>query len=526
MAYLSQLRGTQDNGDTVAVPATSEGHLEVAIHAPRLPFGSVHTENMLPIFQSDAVYGINASEEIATTSLNGAATGTSNLFRCATGTNANAFASIQSRKRLRYRAGQGVICRFTGVFDATVSNSIVVAGCGSGEDGFFFGYYNIAALPGNSTEFGILWSRGGKRAIRTLTVSTKSSGTQDVQVVLNDVSFTVTGITNGTNATETAYQISRGTFAGWRAEQRGATVVFLSNDVGAKSGAYSVAQSGAGAPVAGSFATTLEGVPSSDTFIPKSTWNGDKLDGTGASGVTLNPQYGNVYQIGIQYLGFGSIVFQVEAGASPNNPDFTVVHTINIPNTRTTPSVLQPSFPFTMAAYSAGSTTNVGVSVGSFAGFIEGQKKLTGPRMSYFTTTGVTSSTSAYVPIFTVRNDSTYATRANQSVGQLLSCSGSSKSQTGQTAFFLIRNATLTGIPNFAAWSTSSSTYVDTAATGCSFSANEQVIWSATTTGDGQFAFSFSDDVTLQPGETVTFAVRSITATATCMGQLNTREDQ
>jgi len=57
-------------------------------------------------------------------------------------------------------------------------------------------------------------------------------------------------------------------------------------------------------------------------------------------------------------------------------------------------------------------------------------------------------------------------------------------------------------------------------------SANDQVIWSTTVAQDGQFAFAFSDEVTLQPGETVTLAVRSVTATATCVGQLNTREDQ
>ncbi len=45
-------------------------------------------------------------------------------------------------------------------------------------------------------------------------------------------------------------------------------------------------------------------------------------------------------------------------------------------------------------------------------------------------------------------------------------------------------------------------------------------------TAEGHFVFSFTDDVTLQPGETVTLAVRSVTATATCIGQLNTREDQ
>ena len=304
-------------------------------------------------------------------------------------------------------------------------------------------------------------------------------------------------------------------------------MVFLSNDVGVKAGTYSIGQTGAGTPAAGSYATTLTGVVSTDTFIPQSTWNGDKLDGTGASGVTINPQYGNVYQIDIQYLGFGSIVFKVEAGVSPNNPDYTVVHTIEVPNSRTTTTVLQPSFPFTMAAYSAGSTTDVGVSVGSFAGFIEGQKKLTGPRMTYFVTAAVTSSTSVYIPLFTVRNDTTYVTRANQAVVNLLSVSGSSKSNTGQTAFFLIRNATLSaGVPNFTAWATTSCTYVDTAATACTFATNDQVIWSTSTTGDGQFAFSFSDDVTLQPGETITFAVRSVTATATCIGQINTREDQ
>lgn len=55
---------------------------------------------------------------------------------------------------------------------------------------------------------------------------------------------------------------------------------------------------------------------------------------------------------------------------------------------------------------------------------------------------------------------------------------------------------------------------------------NDQLVWSATVSESGQFVFTFSDDIELQPGETLTLAVRSVTQTATCVGQLNFREDQ
>lgn len=519
------LRGTQDNGTVRNISSTSEGHIEVAIHAPRLPFGSVHTEELSPVFQTDAVYGINTSQTIATTGIVGAgttsgtATGTGNLFTVSTGTTALSFATIQSRKRLRYRAGQGVVGRTAGLFSTPAANAIQVLGFGSSETGFYFGY--------NGTSFGVLHSTGGVREIQTLTVSTASTATNNYVVTLDGIATTVTATNNG-STTMTAYEISKGTYPGWSATQRGATVVFLANDVGNKTGTFSLAQTGAGTPAAGTFAETLAGVAATDTWVPQASWNGDKLDGTGASGYTIDPQKGNVYQIGVQYLGFGTVTMEVEVTtADGNNADYVAVHTFKFPNTLTTPHSKNPSFPFTMAASSAGSTTNVSVSVGSFGGFIEGHKVLTGPRMTYFNTTAITSSTSAYTPIFTIRNERVYNGRANQSVVNLLSLGGAAKSNTGLTSFYLIRDATLSaGTPNFKAHSTTSCTYVDTAATACTFSNNEQVIWTGTVSTDGSFVFTFSDDITLQPGETVTLAVRSVSATATCVGQLNTREDQ
>jgi hypothetical protein len=235
-----------------------------------------------------------------------------------------------------------------------------------------------------------------------------------------------------------------------------------------------------------------------------------------------------VAQIDVQYLGFGAITFKIEAAVAGNNPDFVNVHTLRFPGTLSAVNISQPSFPFLMSTYNTGTAGSaVTTKCASFAGFVAGRKVLNGPRMSYFNTTAVTSSTSAYTPIFTVRNSRVYGSRANQSVVNLLSIGGATKSQTGITSFFLIRNATLSaGVPNFTSYAATSATYVDTAATACTFSTNDQVIWTGTTTGDGQFVFSFGDDVTIQPGETVTLAVRSVTATATCVGQLNTREDQ
>lgn len=525
---MAQVRTAYGSFAEEVVLADREGAVRdyeqrVSIVDPRLPFGELSAESLTPVFQVDPIYGLNTSEVVSTTgnwsggAVTSGAAAASNLFTVSTGTTAGSFASIESRRRLRYRPGQGIVARYTALFSAPAANSILLAGVGTGEASLGFGY--------NGTSFGILHSTGGAREIRTLTITTASTATNDYQVTLNDVAFTVTGATSNSSTTLTAYQIAQGAFTGWRAYPVGATVVFVRNSAGPADGAYAIAQSGAGAPTAGTYARTKTGVNTSDTWIPQASWNGaDKLDGAGASGVTLDPAKGNVYQIGIQYLGFGAITFGVEVYNGKSSA-FQVVHTLAAPNARTTPTLTQPSLPFLMSAYSLTSTTNISVSSGSFAGFIAGQRKNTGPRFSYFGT--ATSATDAYRPLFTVRNNLAYASRANQAVVNLLSVSGAAKSNTGLTTFYLIRNATLSaGTPAFANYATTSCTAADTAATACTFATNDQLIWSAQVAESGNFDFAFSDEVTIQPGETVTLAVRSVTATAVCVGGLNTREDQ
>jgi hypothetical protein len=169
----------QDSGVYTEIPSTAEGHLEVAIHSPLLPFGSIHAEKLTPVFQSDAVYGINAQQELTTTSLSGTATVVDGMFTVTTGVTIYAQGVINSRKRARYRAGQGLVLRVAGKFSTPVADSYQVIGFGHGEDGIFFGYKNL--------EFGILYSHHGVRECRTLTITTASTTNANATVTLNGV---------------------------------------------------------------------------------------------------------------------------------------------------------------------------------------------------------------------------------------------------------------------------------------------------------------------------------------------------
>lgn len=522
------VQGTNDAGSNVSPQYDSYGHLEVAVHGPILPFGSVHTESLEPIFQVDSVYGINPAVIRTTVGhLTGGVssatnTGTNNLFKCSTGTTALSFSTIQSKARLRYRSGQGVVGRFTMMFSEPAANSILVAGLGTGESGYYFGY--------NGTSFGILHSTGGVREIQTLTVTTGSSTAENITITLAGTAYSV-AVTNSGDVNKTAYEIATYSgYDGWTAEQRGDEVIFLAASVGDKTGTFSL--SGASTAV-GTFAETLAGVAATDTWIPQASWNGDPMDGTGSSGVTLDPQKLNVCQIGCQYLGAGAVTFQIEAAYDGNNPVWIHVHTIKFPNSQTTVNVTQPSFPFTMSAYSAGSTTDVSVSCGSFAGFVEGRKKLTGPAITFNRETSgyVGSTANTYYPLFTIRNDLIHGhsitERANQSVVNLTSVAGSHDDATPIT-FYLIRNATLGGTPVFQKYSTVSCCYWDVAATTCTITSNEQLVKSIPTGQTSNEVLDFTEeDITVQPGETITLAARAVTGTATYVNaSLNTREDQ
>ncbi len=527
------MMGKTDENNFINIPVTPiEGHIEAAIHGPILPFRSVHVESLRPLFHSDGIYGVNNYSVYPNTGISvgtgtassGLVTGTNDAVVVKTGTTPYSFASIQSRRRLRYHPGQGIIGRFAGFFSNPVNASIMVAGLGTAETTFAFGY--------SGTTFGVLHSTGGVREVHTLSITTPSTSTQPYRITMpSGENVFVTG-TNNSSTSQTAYEISLGTFPGYTVESVDSAVLFLANSVGNKTGNFVLAQPGAVTPAAGTDVETLAGAAGTDTWIPQSQWNGDVMDGSGSSsnpsGFNLNPQKGNVYQISVQ-LGYGCVNFDIlTINPNSNNHEYITVHTIKYPNTSTTPLARQPGFPFLAAVYSLGSSTDISINIATFSGFNEGEYLYLGPRSSFSLDGTVTTSTTVFKPLFTVRNSLVFKGKANQTVIRLLDVSGDVSGNTNaRTKFYLVRNPVLTGPVNFVPYSDFSCAHIDTAATGMVAPNNRDIIWTRSLGQTNDFEYALSDrEVTLQPGESMTLCVKSLSATATVTGALNTREDQ
>ena len=117
------------------------------------PFGDLIAQPLTPLIQMDFVYGIN-TQIGATTVLNSATADTNaGRLRLQSGTNTAGSAVFTSRRPAKYRAGQGVVARFTTVFTAGAASSTQIVGAGNSNDGYFFGF--------NGATFGILHRNGG-----------------------------------------------------------------------------------------------------------------------------------------------------------------------------------------------------------------------------------------------------------------------------------------------------------------------------------------------------------------------------
>jgi hypothetical protein len=522
------LAATNDSGNETALATTVEGHLEVAIHEPLATFGNVSVDEDMPIFQTDFIYGVNSQQVFTVTQGSGGVAGTNQMMSLSTGTTIYSYAVGESRKRLRYRPGQGVKVSFTALYTTPVANSYQGVGCGTAENGCYFGYGDTSNLL--DTSFGILYVYNGKREIKTLTVTTGATSASNVTITLNGTAFTVP-VTNSSNIQRTVYEIATYTgYTGWDAYPNGATVVFIKKSAGVTAGTQSFSAGTTGS--AATIAQTRAGIASTDTFIKQSNWNVDKLDGTGASGYSINPQKINLFRIKIGYLGAHDLLFQVKVTPpTGNNSTWVTCHIIKFANLNTHTSFTNASFPFTAFAYSAGSTTDLTVSCASYAGFIEGKKILHGNRATYFNTLTTVGSTN-YQALFTILNPRVFNGVANQSVINIQTLSGAVK-HTQPCSFFVIKNGTLAGNPNFSSYTATMCGLWDTSATTVSISDNNQLLFTVHLAETGNIDHHFTngdfngEEFTIQPGEWMTLAAKASTGTPSyVVGSINTREDQ
>jgi len=248
----------------------------------------------------------------------------------------------------------------------------------------------------------------------------------------------------------------------------------------------------------------------------------DPLDGTGRSGITLDTTKLNVFGINYQYLGAGAIRFYVEDG----DGYFHEFHKIDYSGLNTTPSVYNPNFHLAMYANNKATTSNLVVKSASMAYFVEGK---TGEieTQQFVTETGRRQKTAVTteIALFTIRNRSTYASKANLiSVKPIrLSLGIDANAVTNLGQFRLVKNTTLGGTPSYSDIDTANSLIeIDTA--GTTLTGGTNLITGDLAGQNDKNIENISDyDIYLHPGESITLAVQSATS-ATFNGSIAWKE--
>jgi hypothetical protein len=254
----------------------------------------------------------------------------------------------------------------------------------------------------------------------------------------------------------------------------------------------------------------ITGTASDARSIPQSSWNGDKLDGTGASGYTLDSAKSQILWMDFEWLGVGS----VRCGFIING-EYIVCHTFTNANeitaTYMTTAILPVRYEITSTSAVAATLKQICSSVMSEGGYDAQSADYTARR-----TTKKTGFSTTFIPLISIR----LATGRSGAV-VLVKQAQALPTVTQNYEVVLLRNATLTG----PSWATSVSDNVDydqtaTALTGGVIVAQDYV----TSTSQGRSAARVDSGYNwdLQLGSTIagvsdiyTLAIRTLDVTPT-----------
>lgn len=239
--------------------------------------------------------------------------------------------------------------------------------------------------------------------------------------------------------------------------------------------------------------------------IAQANWD-DPLDGTGASGMTLDQTKINVFFVQFQYLGGGAVKLFME---SQTTGDVILVHTIDYANLNTEPSVHNPNFVFTIWTNNKATTSDLIIRSSSYGYFIEGKTR----HMELHTPTQSTGeqqklTVTTEVAIVTIRNKALFATKTNfiDILILLFSSSVEANAANNLAKVRLVKNATLGGTPSFSDINTTDSVVeFDTA--GTTVTGGVELDSSPLAGKNDKSRADISNwQITLKPGETLTVA--------------------
>ncbi len=284
---------------------------------------------------------------------------------------------MRGKGQVTYRPGQGVVARYTSSFKTPESSFDQFSGLSNTCNGLFFGY--------NGTSFGIRHQYGGLHYVTTLQVTDSGISTGDITLRIDGLDFAI-AITNGSVA-EVANIIHATDFstAMYYTEVVNDLVIFISHGtaVGTGTREFSFTDTDTTGVLA-EFVEDSEQTPtqavtdSTRDDILAADFTIDSLDGTGPSGMTIDPLQGNVFQIQYQWLGYGKIQFSVE---NPETGRLFPVHTIIPANIQALTSLSQPDMQLTsfICTTASGVSEAPVIRVPSMAAFLEGYLALGEP---------------------------------------------------------------------------------------------------------------------------------------------------
>lgn len=381
------------------------------------------------------------------------------LLNITSGNGLGDYAVMRGSRQIKYLPGQGVVVRFSAIFDSSSSDTLQFAGVGNSTNGLYVGY--------NCSQFGIRHQYGGIHAIRTLEITETTTGSGDVTVTVDGVDFIIPLSASSLTPIQSANEIAATDFSSSlysvdSVVENGGTgsayIIFLSYRTTAGTGTeskFNYVDTGSTGATGSFVSTTTDETPNTTVVdstkddIAQVQFNIDKLDGTGPSGFTLDPQKGNVYQIQYQWLGFGRITFFIENSVDGRLFPF---HQIRPMNSLTTTTLNQPDMQLSAFTVSSSADNTKTLQIGSMGAFIEGEMLLGEPFYSTSNShTGISSASDNIM--LAIRNPRTFKGITSQVVLKLRSLSiSSSKSAAntrGITTFKLVIGGTPASTPEY-----------------------------------------------------------------------------
>ncbi|KAG5183106.1 hypothetical protein JKP88DRAFT_273081 [Tribonema minus] len=248
-----------------------------------------------------------------------------------------------------------------------------------------------------------------------------------------------------------------------------------------------------------------------DTWISSTTFAVDRIDGTGPSGIVLDPTVGNVFQIAYDCTGYGSASFALCPSAASSVPEAVVMHRLSFGGAAGLPSPQLDSLPMMASCSNAANASAVVITVASMAAYSDGVSLgRSGALQSAETSRTVAAG--QFVPLLTLSPSSTFRSVTNFRSLALRSLHVAADGSRGNVIVALFEGAELTGASFADVDAAASCAQADSSA--AAVSGGTMRYCSAVASSGDRYLDLADQDIRLSPGMSMTVACKLTSAAA------------